>query len=206
MLIKNLDETLVNGSIGKITEFCEPQDFTLNPADAPIKEEKPSSKPVSKAGGSAGIGQKWPVVEFIVRQGSHMGTRRMLMQPETWKVEIPNGEVQVSRTQVCIEHIVAWHTHSNRCIKNSCLSYCHGPCQSTSLKDKHLSAAKWTWVGSSRRVSPAPLAIRVISDTSLLPGQAYVALSRATSLDGLQVLNFDPLKVCSFMLCYSCGH
>jgi ATP-dependent DNA helicase PIF1 len=32
-------------------------------------------------------------------------------------------------------------------------------------------------------------------------GQAYVALSRATSLEGLQVLNFDPNKVCQ-MFCF----
>ena len=32
------------------------------------------------------------------------------------------------------------------------------------------------------------------------PGQAYVALSRATSLAGLQVLNFDAMKV---RVCFS---
>ena len=31
--------------------------------------------------------------------------------------------------------------------------------------------------------------------TDTLPGQSYVALSRAASLDGLQVLRFDPKKV-----------
>ncbi len=109
MLIKNLDEQLANGSMGTVTEFCYPQDFMLNPNDPYANEEKPASKPPSKAGSvappppaSASLGQKWPVVEFLVRQGSHMGKRRMLMQPETWKVELPNGELQVSRTQVCV--------------------------------------------------------------------------------------------------------
>ena len=32
-----------------------------------------------------------------------------------------------------------------------------------------------------------------------LAGQAYVALSRATSLEGLQVLNFEPSKVQPFL-------
>lgn len=36
------------------------------------------------------------------------------------------------------------------------------------------------------------------TDRCMFIGQAYVALSRATSLDGLQVLQFDPRKVRSW--------
>ena len=116
MLIKNLDEQLVNGSMGTITEFCYPQDFMLSPNDPMATEEQPSSKPPSKAGpgaSSASVGQKWPVVEFLVRQGSHTGKRRMLMQPETWKVELPNGELQVSRTQVRVHWLSCNQLHSS---------------------------------------------------------------------------------------------
>ncbi|KAJ3552575.1 hypothetical protein NM688_g4082 [Phlebia brevispora] len=167
MLIKNLDDQLVNGSMGTVTEFCYPQDFLTNPGDPYVNEEKPSSKPSSKVGGSnaASVGQKWPVVEFIIRQGSHMGKRRMLMQPETWKVELPNGELQVSRTQRLTDFIrqlpliLAWAMSIHKS-QGQTLERC-----------------------------------KVDLGRIFEKGQAYVALSRATSLDGLQVLNFNPNKV-----------
>ena len=94
MLIKNMDDNLVNGSMGTIVEFCDPVSFVNNNNDDFI--EKPS-KPVSSGGDKkvpqVGVGSRWPVVEFLNK-------RRMLVQPETWKVELPNGEIQVSRTQV----------------------------------------------------------------------------------------------------------
>lgn len=111
MLIKNMDEMLVNGSMGTIVEFVEPTQYLTNPDDPtsstlnPSSSAKPasSSKPPSKAEGSGGgkasasVEQKWPVVEFLNPR------RRVLITPESWKTELPSGEVQVSRTQVCIQ-------------------------------------------------------------------------------------------------------
>lgn len=98
MLIKNMDEMNVNGSMGTVVEFVEPNQYLTNPDDP----YGPGSKPPSKSDAtkaksskqSASMVQKLPVVEFLNPR------RRMLVQPETWKVELPNGEVQVSRTQV----------------------------------------------------------------------------------------------------------
>lgn len=99
MLIKNMDELNVNGSMGTIIEFVEPNQFLQNPDDPHTFNTKPGSKPNSTATGkdtkkSAAITQKWPVVEFTNPR------RKILIQPESWKVELPDGEVQVSRTQV----------------------------------------------------------------------------------------------------------
>ena len=93
MLIKNMDETLVNGTMGKIIGFVDPAAALDDDAG------KPSSKggKEPKATASLGSRQLLPMVEFLQPGGLR---RQVIIQPDTWKVELPNGEVQVSRTQV----------------------------------------------------------------------------------------------------------
>ncbi len=43
---------------------------------------------------------EYPLVRFPI-PGTNQN-REMLVQPETWKVELPSGEVQASRSQVSI--------------------------------------------------------------------------------------------------------
>ena len=109
MLIKNLDEYLVNGSLGTVVDFGDPMSYN------PHATEEDSKKPAS-----SGPGEKkptgsmsWPVVEFP------MARRRLVVQPDSWKVELPNGEVQVSRTQVnslifCLRHGHRYSTTGHR--------------------------------------------------------------------------------------------
>lgn len=97
MLIKNMDEMLVNGSMGTVVEFIEPANYMMNPDDPYTSNPtKPASSGPSKdkKAGSSGE-QKWPVVEFLNPR------RRVLITPESFKTELPSGEVQISRTQVC---------------------------------------------------------------------------------------------------------
>ena len=110
MLIKNLDETLVNGSMGKIIKFADPADPTaLDDVGAPAGPRTgAAAKPVSKGGKDAkfaGGGQLMPVVDFLIPGG---GMRRHLVSADVFKVELPNGEVQVSRTQVRVRGLSVW--------------------------------------------------------------------------------------------------
>lgn len=113
MLIKNVDETLVNGSMGKVIGFCHKIEYIadnngmwrpnafeedLDPEDDTRQMKlkllrakiSPGSKPL-------------PVVRFNVPGG---GKRDMLVEFDQFKTELPNGEVQVSRTQLPL--ILAW--------------------------------------------------------------------------------------------------
>ncbi|KAG5720073.1 hypothetical protein E4T56_gene8823 [Termitomyces sp. T112] len=112
MLIKNVDEMLVNGSMGRIVRFVDPALYgTSHDIDA---DGAPTGEAavIGAASSTTGVGSAakknarsgasqaklYPVVEFITPGG---GKRSMLVMPEVWKVELPNGEIQVSRTQVC---------------------------------------------------------------------------------------------------------
>lgn len=170
MLIKNIDETLVNGSLGKIIGFMSEQMFDNyqqheeeyyaaqaeggageeNEDDIPgLKERKQKMKDLM-----ANTTQHFPVVRFTIADGS---TRDLLCQREVWKVELPNGEVQAQRAQIPL--ILAWALSIHKA-------------QGQTLER-----------------------VKVDLGRVFEKGQAYVALSRAVSMQGLQILNFNPSKV-----------
>lgn len=157
MLIKNMDETLVNGSIGKVVAFLDAHEYKMAQIKFPnlyddehiasmrelqvaqkLREGSPTKAALSSGSGnapgsnantgyntpepkfsagpsmlgdvngSAGAKKaaaapnpasfvKWPLVRFTQPNGGH---RTELIVPETWKNELPNGEIQASRVQI----------------------------------------------------------------------------------------------------------
>lgn len=168
MLIKNMEETLVNGSIGRVVAFMDEatfdfyveneNDFTGDKLDDGDEERMARSrkklKGMTHKDGGVVVTRKWPLVCFIQPDGTE---RHLLCQPETWKIELPNGEVQAQRQQVPL--ILAWALSIHKA-------------QGQTLPRVKVDLGK-----------------------VFEKGQAYVALSRATSKSGLQVLRFDPRKV-----------
>lgn len=162
MLIKNLDETLVNGSLGKVIAFSDERTFDL---ESGVTYDDDVTDPLAKArkklkefshvtDSSSASAQKFPVVQFISTGGV---PRVILCQPEEWKVELPNGEVQAKRSQLPL--ILAWALSIHKA-------------QGQTLERVTVNLGK-----------------------VFEKGQAYVALSRATTQDGLRVLGFDKSKV-----------
>jgi ATP-dependent DNA helicase PIF1 len=125
MLIKNVDDMLVNGSMGKILRFIDPAVYgtqddpefagasaggaVVGRASSPTamggaaKKGGRAPSPTALGGAAkksaaAVAGKRYPVVQFDLPNGFK---KRMLVMPETWTVELPSGEIQVSRTQVC---------------------------------------------------------------------------------------------------------
>ena len=169
MLIKNIDSSLVNGSLGIVQAFMDENCFNVYTRDeeAYLQAQKPDGgsddennakarKKITAAlyKNNTSLGRKWPLVRFSLPDGT---SRDLLCQPEDWKTEAPGGELLAKRIQVPL--ILAWA----------------------------LSIHKAQGQTIER--------IKVDLGKVFEKGQAYVALSRATSQEGLQVLRFDPRKV-----------
>lgn len=168
MLIKNMEDNLVNGSLGKIVAFMDEATFDYyrnnedeftgdnkdgDDDDAAARNRKKLRALAHKEGGIS-TSRKWPLVCFTQPDGTE---RHLLCLPETWKIELPNGEIQAQRSQVPL--ILAWA----------------------------LSIHK-----AQGQTLPR---VKVDLGRVFEKGQAYVALSRATSQAGLQVTGFEPRKV-----------
>lgn len=169
MLIKNIDDSLVNGSLGTVVAFMDEKTFdhyhekedgfqateTMDADEDRVSKARQKLKAMlhkdSVLGDTAG---KWPLVRFILQDGT---VRELLCQPEAWKIELPNGEIQASRSQIPL--ILAWALSIHKA-------------QGQTLDRVKVDLGK-----------------------IFEKGQAYVALSRATRQEGLQVLRFDPKKV-----------
>ncbi|KAF5615896.1 DNA repair and recombination pif1 mitochondrial [Fusarium sp. NRRL 52700] len=160
MLIKNLDESLVNGSLGKVIGFSDEKTFDMEPIDEFDEEERMAKarkkllNTFKRESDSSSSDTKFPVVQFMATDGT---SRVILCQPEEWKVELPNGELQAKRTQLPL--ILAWSLSIHKA-------------QGQTLER-----------------------VKVNLGRVFEKGQAYVALSRATTQDGLQVLGFQKSKV-----------
>lgn len=156
MLIKNMDDTLVNGSLGKVIGFSDEKTFEVSSGydSGDNAMAKAKRKLAAFSRNDEKPTQKYPVVQFVTSSGV---PRVILCQPEEWKVELPNGEVQAKRSQLPL--ILAWALSIHKA-------------QGQTLERVTVNLGK-----------------------VFEKGQAYVALSRATTKQGLRVIGFDRSKV-----------
>lgn len=160
MLIKNMDETLVNGSLGTVIKFMSEATFEIMAGDdgddagGEMDVKKRIRAFTNALDGAKSDNKEYPLVRFHAVDGT---VRDLLCIPEDWKVELPTGEVQASRKQLPL--ILAWALSIHKA-------------QGQTLER-----------------------VKVDLGRVFEKGQAYVALSRATTQQGLQVLRFQKDKV-----------
>ncbi|CAK7221550.1 DNA helicase [Sporothrix curviconia] len=115
MLIKNMDESLVNGSLGTIEKFMTESEYINFDVDAMFKDADVKKRTTvlnsylntdTSSGGGGNPGNSSRLYPYVLFHGIGGSTRGILIRPEEWKSELPNGVVQASRTQLPL--ILAW--------------------------------------------------------------------------------------------------
>lgn len=175
MSIKNIDETLVNGSVGTVVGFMDEGTYQMlkdDDGDSDTGEETIFGKrPTTFRSVEESFIRKLTQLDDLKSKATHKSTkyplvrfqypdgtfREVLLSPEKWSIEDYEGKTLASRHQVPL--ILAWALSIHKA-QGQTLQY-----------------------------------VKVNLNNAFERGQAYVALSRATSLDGLQVLGFHENKV-----------
>lgn len=173
MMLKNIDSTVVNGSIGRVVGFMSQSDFsgakTSGKGASSVYDERALgvtsdlSDPVNarkcerlrqltELHGKSEA--RWPLVRFMTPSNL---PRYMLVMPESWGIQTQEGDVLASRVQIPL--MLAW---------------------ALSIHKAQGQTLQYLSVNLER-----------IFET----GQAYVAISRATSIGGLQLMRFNRNKV-----------
>jgi ATP-dependent DNA helicase PIF1 len=111
MMIKNLDDTLVNGSMGRVIGFCKESEFQMTKTgswrgetgglqdedfEGGASDEERSALLKSKLRANP-MEEELPVVSFMMPGG---GVRDFLVKRETFKTTAPNDEILAQRSQV----------------------------------------------------------------------------------------------------------
>ncbi|KAF7309033.1 ATP-dependent DNA helicase PIF1 [Mycena kentingensis (nom. inval.)] len=92
MLIKNMDESFVNGSMGIVKRFADPakaleEEFEVLGEQAVAAPGGGKKAPLSTAA-TASKGVLYPIVEFSMANGAKA---MMMVKPESFKIELPTG-------------------------------------------------------------------------------------------------------------------
>ena len=180
-----LQGVLVNGSLGKVVEFIsihEAQQRHIEMADLERRKEGEVSPLVHSPDANEGDpgmialdnhvfqkNQPWPLVQFT-------NGKYLLCSPVEFTVEGLTGNVEARRLHIPLALSWAMSIHKS---------------QGQTLSRVKVDLARIFEKGQGDSGCILHSDIAHIADADL----AYVAISRATSMEGLEIVNFDPDKL-----------
>lgn len=183
MLVTNMqDGRLVNGSTGIVSDFltiAEAHTAGIYVPDRAFREG-PSDKVA------------FPVVDFappahLSTGGKKAKVTRTLVPQMTVTVNNAQGDTEASRSQVPL--VLCWGMTI------------HKSQVSSVLWGMHLITVSGVWIAADASQGQSIDRLRVDLARIFECGQTYVALSRATNLDTLQILNFSAAKYVALCTC-----
>lgn len=207
MMIKNIDESLVNGSLGKVIDFIDQETYLTyskvredaNMKDADIEKAIEKAKEESLAAGSRWDGNdpetelEDTIFEFLDEIKSDDPT--VLQNIETKRTLIRQLHESSKGRKLPLVRFLTPEGQS-RCVLVTPEMWDVQDEKQQPLVSRSQLPLILAWALSIHKSQGQTLPkVRVNLKRVFEKGQAYVALSRAVSRQGLQVLNFDAAKV-----------